>query len=172
MPDLHILGDRYPNILDDTKTAGLQSTASIRMFRADRPVAGAVGVGWVERIEFTPIARSLLTTVSEMCAQALDRSQVGDARTQFVRSLQYALLSNTGLREGLDIAAEYIDRAHVLTRAADAALRARAVGQLPEAPRFGDILYRGRAMAEVIERAQKVAPRTVPVLGRQVSRLS
>ena len=43
-----------------------------------------------------------------MCAQALDRSQVGDARTQFVRSLQYALLSSTGLREGLDIAAEYI----------------------------------------------------------------
>jgi transcriptional regulator with GAF, ATPase, and Fis domain len=63
-----------------------------------------------------------------------------------------------------DIAAEFIDRAHVLTQAADAALRARAVGQLPETPRFGDIIYRGRAMAEVIERAQKVAPRTVPVL--------
>jgi serine phosphatase RsbU (regulator of sigma subunit) len=43
-----------------------------------------------------------------MCAQALDRSQVGDARMQFVRSLQYALLSSTGLRSGLDIAAEYI----------------------------------------------------------------
>ena len=54
------------------------------------------------------MVRSALTTVSEMCAQALDRSQVGDARTQFVRSLQYALLSSTGLRTGLDIAAEYI----------------------------------------------------------------
>jgi hypothetical protein len=32
-----------------------------------------------------------------------------------------------------DIAAEFIDRAHVLTRAADTALRARAVGQLPDA---------------------------------------
>jgi transcriptional regulator with GAF, ATPase, and Fis domain len=63
-----------------------------------------------------------------------------------------------------DIAAEFIDRARELTQAADTALRARAVGQLPEAPRFGDILYRGRAMAEVIERAQKVAPRSVPVL--------
>jgi serine phosphatase RsbU (regulator of sigma subunit) len=57
---------------------------------------------------FTPVIRSALTTVSEMCAQALDRSQVGDARTQFVRSLQYALLSSTPLRTGLDIAAEYI----------------------------------------------------------------
>ena len=49
-----------------------------------------------------------------MCAQALDRSQVGDARMQFVRSLQYALLSHTGLRIGLDIAAEYIAANHAL----------------------------------------------------------
>lgn len=59
-------------------------------------------------MEFAPIVRSVLTTVSEMCAQALDRSQVGDARTQFIRSLQYALLSSTPLRDGLEIAAEYV----------------------------------------------------------------
>jgi transcriptional regulator with GAF, ATPase, and Fis domain len=63
-----------------------------------------------------------------------------------------------------DIAAEFIDRAHLVTQSADAALRARAVGELPEAPRFGDIIYRGRAMEQVIERAKKVALRTVPVL--------
>ena len=104
----HVMKDRYPNLLDDTMAAGLESTASIPLFRSDRSVAGAVGVGWSGPTEFTPIVRSLLTTMSEMCAQALDRSQVGDARTQFVRSLQYALLSSTGLRDGLDIAAEYI----------------------------------------------------------------
>lgn len=108
VPGLDTLEDRYPHILDDTMAAGLQSTASIPLFRSDRSVSGAVGVGWSVPTEFTPIVRSVLTTVSEMCAQALDRSQVGDARTQFVRSLQYALLSSTPLREGLDIAAEYI----------------------------------------------------------------
>ena len=108
VPDLDVMKDRYPNILDDTMAAGLESTASIPLFRSDRSVAGAVGVGWSGPTVFTPIVRSLLTTMSEMCAQALDRSQVGDARTQFVRSLQYALLSSTGLRDGLDIAAEYI----------------------------------------------------------------
>jgi len=108
VPDLDTVRDRYPHILDDTMAAGLESTASIPLFRSDRSVAGAVGVGWSDPMVFTPIVRSLLTTVSEMCAQALDRSQVGDARTQFVRSLQYALLSSTGLRDGLDIAAEYI----------------------------------------------------------------
>ncbi|MCU1364603.1 MAG: putative magnesium/manganese-dependent protein phosphatase with domain [Ilumatobacteraceae bacterium] len=108
VPDLDTIRNHYPHILDDTRAAGLGSTVSIPLFRADRSVAGAIGVGWSGPIEFTPIIRSVLTTVSEMCAQALDRSQVGDARTQFVRSLQYALLPSTGLRDGLDIAAEYI----------------------------------------------------------------
>jgi len=108
VPDLGTLRDRYPHIVDDTIAAGLGSTASIPLFRGDRSVAGALGVGWSGPLEFTPIVRSALTTVSEMCAQALDRSQVGDARTQFVRSLQYALLSSTPLRDGLDIAAEYV----------------------------------------------------------------
>jgi GAF domain-containing protein len=108
MPDLGSFRERYPHIVDDTMAAGLESTASVPLFGADRSVAGAVGVGWTEPTEFTPILRSALTTVSEMCAQALGRSQLGDARTQFVRSLQYALLSSTGLRDGLDIAAEYI----------------------------------------------------------------
>jgi serine phosphatase RsbU (regulator of sigma subunit) len=88
--------------------AGLRATASIPLFRPDRSVAGAVGIGWSDPTEFTPVLRSVITTVSELCAQALDRSQVGDARNQFVRSLQYALLSSTGLRDGLEIAAEYI----------------------------------------------------------------
>jgi GAF domain-containing protein len=106
--DLDALQQRYPHTVEDTIAAGLQSTASIPLFRADRSVAGAMGVGWSDETVFHPIIRSALTTVSEMCAQALDRSQVGDARTQFVRSLQYALLPSTGLRPGLDIAAEYI----------------------------------------------------------------
>jgi len=108
VPDLDTIMDRYPHILDDTVAAGLQSTASIPLFRPDHSVAGAMGAGWSEPLVFTPIVRSILTTVSEMCAPALDRSQVGDARTQFVRSLQYALLSSTPLRDGLDIAAEYV----------------------------------------------------------------
>ena len=108
VPDLATMQDLYPHIVDDTVAAGLGSTASIPLFRSDRSVAGAVGVGWRSPLEFTPIVRSVLTTVSEMCAQALDRSQLGDARTQFVRSLQYALLSSIPQREGLDIAAEYI----------------------------------------------------------------
>ncbi len=43
-----------------------------------------------------------------MCAQALDRSLVGDARNQFLRSLQNALLPAIPTRHGLEMSAEYL----------------------------------------------------------------
>ena len=108
LADFDAITARYPHLVEDTRAAGLQATASIPLFRSDRSVAGAVGVGWGTPMVFTPFIRSALTTMSEMCAQALERSQVGDARTQFVRALQYALLPGIPPRAGLDIAAEYL----------------------------------------------------------------
>ncbi len=98
----------YPHLVDDTIAAGLQATASFPLLRSDRTVAGALGIGWAQPVEFTTIVRSLLTTVVQMCAQALDRSLVGDARNQFLRSLQRALLPTIPARHGLEISAEYL----------------------------------------------------------------
>jgi len=100
--------EHYPALLADTVAAGLVATASVPLFRADRTIAGALGIAWDTAYDFNPIARSLLTTVAEVCGQALDRSQMGDARTQFVRSLQDALSRTPGRRDGLDIAATYM----------------------------------------------------------------
>ncbi len=102
------LARAYPHLVDDTIAAGLQATASFPLLRSDRTVAGALGIGWAQPVEFTPIVRSLLTTVVQMCAQALDRSLVGDARNQFLRSLQSALLPTIPSRHGLEISAEYL----------------------------------------------------------------
>ena len=102
------LANRYPHLVDDTVASGLQATATFPLLRSDSSVAGALGVGWAQPVEFTPIVRSLLTTVVQMCAQALDRSLVGDARNQFLRSLQKALLPTIPRRDGLEISAEYL----------------------------------------------------------------
>jgi transcriptional regulator with PAS, ATPase and Fis domain len=64
----------------------------------------------------------------------------------------------------LDIAAEFVELIPDLLRRPDAALEARSAGSLPEAPQFGDILYRCRAMGDVIQRARRVAARSVSVL--------
>lgn len=63
-----------------------------------------------------------------------------------------------------DIVAEFIELVPKLTAQADAALALRSGGSPYEAARFGDIVYRCRAMHDVVARARKVAARSVSVL--------
>lgn len=60
-----------------------------------------------------------------------------------------------------DISAEYIPD---ITRAADERLRDLSAGDTPGTATFGEIVYRSAAMKRVVERAQRVAVRSVPVL--------
>ncbi len=60
-----------------------------------------------------------------------------------------------------DISAEFIPD---LLRGPDKRLEKATAGLPPEAPEFADIIYRSEAMAHVIARARRVAPRSVPVL--------
>jgi DNA-binding NtrC family response regulator len=63
-----------------------------------------------------------------------------------------------------DIVADFIETVPVLTAQADAALEARSRGAAPASARFGDIVYHCRAMRDVVERARRVAARSVPIL--------
>ncbi len=60
-----------------------------------------------------------------------------------------------------DISADFIPD---LLRSQDERLRRLSLGQPREAPEFADILHRSRVMARTIDRARRVAVRTVPVL--------
>lgn len=60
-----------------------------------------------------------------------------------------------------DLSAEYLPD---IIRGADQRLEDLSVGQVPERASFGAIVYRGASMKRVIQRAEKVAVRTVPVL--------
>ncbi len=60
-----------------------------------------------------------------------------------------------------DISAEFIPD---LLRGPDKRLESATAGLPPEAPEFADIIHRSEAMARVIVRARRVAPRSVPVL--------
>jgi DNA-binding NtrC family response regulator len=64
----------------------------------------------------------------------------------------------------LDIAAEFQDLIPELLKRSDASLEARSDGKLPVRPQFGDIVYGCKPMAELIERAQRIARRSVSVL--------
>ncbi len=60
-----------------------------------------------------------------------------------------------------DISAEFIPN---LLRGPDERLEKATAGLPPEVPEFADIIYQSDAMARVIARARRVAPRSVPVL--------
>jgi transcriptional regulator with GAF, ATPase, and Fis domain len=60
-----------------------------------------------------------------------------------------------------DIAADFVPD---LLRGSDEALGRLSEGAPPDAPAFGDIIYRSNAMRRVVVRAQVVAARSVPVL--------
>ena len=60
-----------------------------------------------------------------------------------------------------EISAEFIPD---LLRGPDERIEKATAGRPPEAPEFADIIHRSEAMARVIARAQRVAPRKIPVL--------
>jgi hypothetical protein len=62
-----------------------------------------------------------------------------------------------------DIVADFMDSVPAVTAVADAALETRSAGAPIKAARFGDIVYTGRRMRELVERARKVEARSVPV---------
>jgi DNA-binding NtrC family response regulator len=51
-----------------------------------------------------------------------------------------------------------------LLREPDERLREQSGGEPPASPEFADIIHRSRVMTRVVQRARRVAPRTVPVL--------
>ena len=60
-----------------------------------------------------------------------------------------------------DISAEFVPEVY---RRADQDLARLSAGALEEAPEFSDIIHRSPVMRRVVDKAQKVAPRSVPIL--------
>ena len=85
------------------------------------------------------------------------------AKTRFPGELIESSLKH-GVRTAsvpFDMSAEFIPD---LLRGSDERLEKLAAGLPPEAPEFADIIHRSRAMARVIAKARRVAPRSVPIL--------
>ena len=100
--------DRYPHVVSEAQVLGLAATASIPLARADGTAIGAMSVGWPSAMQFDINDRSLLRTVALMCAQALERSLLGDVRRALLEQLQCELLPATPAIDGLEIAVRYL----------------------------------------------------------------
>ena len=99
---------RYPHLMTDFTELRLGSAASVPLRHSEGGLLGALTVGWPHTNEFTTADEALLTTVSLMCAQAIERTQLGDLRRELVSSLQNELLPAAPTIAGLSFAVRYI----------------------------------------------------------------
>ena len=99
LPSLGAIGDRYPDLLEDSIAAGLTATASWPLRRARGDSLGAVGFGWREPQAFDPEQCRVLSLIADLTAQALDRALLYGEQ---VESATYERQVGLELRRNLD----------------------------------------------------------------------
>lgn len=102
---------RYPELVEARATARLEAIAAIPLRRHGGRVFGVVTFGWAGPVDFDEQNRALLETLAELCAQALERTRLSDARSELTRALQEQLLPSIPAITGLDIAVRYLPSA-------------------------------------------------------------
>ena len=99
---------RYPHVVSDVDILGLLATASVPLLHSNGEVVGALTIGWPAPLAFDSSDRALLKTVTLMCAQSIQRAQLGDLRRELVESLQQELLPAVPVIPGLRSAVRYL----------------------------------------------------------------
>ena len=99
---------QWPSVADDARRVGVGAAAAWPLFQSDGAVIGALSVGWDFATEFTALMRSALSTVSQMCASALERARLADVRSAFLLALHEALLPAFPTVHGLDVSGRYL----------------------------------------------------------------
>ncbi len=99
---------RYPDLADVRAMARVEGTAALPLRRTDGRVFGVLSIGWSDPVEFGTQTRLLVETLAKLCAQALERTRLSDARGELTRALQEQLLPSIPAIDGLDIAVRYL----------------------------------------------------------------
>lgn len=108
------LQPRYERLADEARQIGASASAAVPLRRSDNTIIGALGIGWAQRQKFSASETALITTVALMCAQSLERAQLGDVRAELVQSLQHQLLPAIPQIDGVTAAVRYIPSNHGL----------------------------------------------------------
>ncbi|MET7329524.1 SpoIIE family protein phosphatase [Nonomuraea sp. NPDC005650] len=83
--------ERYPATADIPAVGGKQAWAFLPLIASGRPVGSCV-VGFTDPRQFTGVERNLLTTLSGLIAQAMERARLYDREHTRARELQRGLL--------------------------------------------------------------------------------
>jgi hypothetical protein len=105
LKSLSEIGTRYPSLLEDTRAAGLASTASLALPGRQQSVIGAMGVAWAQAQRFTDAQKDEVRVVAQLAADAMGRAQALEAeraerhRTERLQRTMTALVASASLTE-------------------------------------------------------------------------
>jgi PAS domain S-box-containing protein len=137
---------RYPELVTMRATARLEAIAALPLRRHGGRVFGVISFGWPGPVDFGEQNRALLETLAELCAQALERTRLSDARSELTRALQEQLLPSIPAIAGLDIAVRYLPSATTIGFGGDW-YDVVALGDRRAAIVVGDVVGHGIAAA-------------------------
>ena len=108
LPNLDAYRERFPEIVDDIIAAGIQSTASLPLHRADGTPLGAIGFAWAEPPPFDRKLESALRAVAHLCTETIERAERYDDEHELIVELQRSLLADVPHLAGVETAARYL----------------------------------------------------------------
>ncbi len=106
LPDEAAYRADYPELLADTRAAGLSATASVPLV-ADDQCLGSVGLGWMHPLETDETLGSRLDVVAELTAQTLRRTRAAEDRAALITELQRYVLPDQPRFSRLNTAVRY-----------------------------------------------------------------
>jgi serine phosphatase RsbU (regulator of sigma subunit) len=99
---------RFPEILSDTLSAGIEATVSLPLIRADGSAIGALGFAWTGAPAFDLKLDTALRALAQLCAEIVERAELYEAEHQLVAELHRRLLGPLPQPVGLTTAALYL----------------------------------------------------------------
>ena len=148
MPDTATFEAEYPDLVAIATEPWLAARAALPLRRSDGAVFGAIGFGWARPVDYTGPLLSTITTVVDLAAQALERSEFTGRQTR-------AALSLADFAQHLAAASDQRDVVIAVEQRLRGILQARAVTLTRAiAPSDADQPGDGDAVAAILRRGQ------------------
>jgi hypothetical protein len=107
VPDLPAYQAADPALAADVAASGLVAVAAAPLQDADGTSIGVLVLAWRSPATFDAATASVLSTLSELCGQTLQRAMTADRRHALIVALQERMLPTPPTLAGLEIVARY-----------------------------------------------------------------
>ena len=108
LPNLESYREDFPDILDDTRAAGILATASLPLYRRNGTLLGAIGFAWTSPPIFDGKLEAALRAVANLCVETVERAYRYDEDHELLTALHASLIGELPVLPGVRVATKYL----------------------------------------------------------------